>query len=592
MPVSLPEPAPDGGDWREAYHLLAARAAAAPAALERSLECPWPSLDLGRPRRLVATGVGSSEAHARFLAAVVDERSALPARFQPLGALILPPRPAREDLLVVFSQGLSPHARLVLASAEEWHRVVLATAVRDEALLGPLRAGGVQIVPFEGGEERGTLLRVLGPLAAYGAAIRLAGLIGAPLPLVLERLRPALASAERAGSAVPEAALDAPLVLVASGSHLELVRALTTKVLEGLLVPAPAVWELLHVAHGPFQQAFPGAHTFLALTRADAPDEPALLARLAAMLEPARHRLIRLPATLPGPLAVLEHELATTVLILRGIARRRLDQSRWPGRGRDAPLYGLAAPPVRRRLEDMTWAEVEAAVAGGARTAIVPLGSTEQHGLHLPLATDAWIALALADAVCAAVPGTVACPVLGLGCATEHLGFPGTLHLAPATVEAVLHDLLAALARHGFRRVLLFSAHGGNLPALREIVPRLRAAFPTFSIVGVTDLERVTATLHAAAAAAGIPAPVAGHHAGEIETSILLALRPGDVRTNRFAPGVLADTTDAQPLFYPDLRAAAPDGTVGDPRPADPARGLVYLAAWTRLLVEALAAGE
>lgn len=591
MPAPPKGPARPAG-WRRAHRLLAARAAAAPLALERSLDCSWPRLDLGRPRRLVTTGVGSSEAHARFLAQVVDEHTALPARFQPLGALVLPPRRAREDLLVVFSQGLSPNARLVLASAGEWHRVVLATASREEALLAPLHAAGVQVVPFEGGEERGTLLRVQGPLAAYGAAMRLAALLGAPLPLDPSSLRPALAAAECGAAAVPDSALDAPLVLVASGSHLELTRALSAKVLEGLLVPAPPVWELLHLAHGPFQQAFPTSHTFVALTRADAPDEPALLARLASMLEPSRHRLVRLPATLPGPLAVLEHELATTVLLLRAIARRRLDQARWPGRGRDRPLYALAAPPVRRRLETMTWPEVEGAIAGGARTAIVPLGSIEQHGAHLPLATDAWIAEALADAVCAAVPGSVACPVIRLGCAAEHLAFPGTLHLAPPTLEAVLHDVLAALARHGVRRALVFSAHGGNLPALREMVPRLRAALPALAIVTVTDLERVTAVLHAAAAAAGIPAGVAGHHAGEIETSILLALRPGDLRANRFAAGALVDTTDASHVFYPDLRATAPTGTVGDPRPADPARGLVYLAAWSRLLVDALAAGE
>jgi len=577
--------------WREAHRLLAARAAAAPDALARSLQLEWPALDPGTPRRLVTTGVGSSEAHARFLAQVVDDGGTLPARFLPLGALLAPPRHARDDLLIVFSQGLSPNAQLVLAEAGAWHRVLLATATRLEDRLAPARARGVQVVAFEGAEEYGTLVRVLGPLAAYAAALRLAALLGAPLALDPARLAPALAAAAAAGEAVPDAALDAPLAFLASGAHVELTRTLPLKMLEGLLVPAPPVWELLHVAHGPFQQAFAGAHTFLALARADAPDEGALLARLASMLDPTRHRLIRLGATLPGPLAVLEHEVATTALLLGAIARRGIDQARWPGRERDAALYALAEPPLRRRLDALTWPEVEAAVAGGARIAVLPLGSIEQHGPHLPLGTDAWIAEALAEGVCAAVPGALACPVMQVGCAAEHLGFAGTLHVEPATLEAALRDRIAALARHGFERVLVFSAHGGNVAPLREMLPRLGAACPGVTLVAVTDLDALTATLHAAAREAGVEPGAAGHHAGEIETSILLALRPGDVRVARLAAGTLAGEVDAQRLFYPDLRANAPAGTVGDPRAADPARGLAYLAAWTRLLVAALSGG-
>lgn len=579
--------------WRAAYDLLAERAAAAPAALERSLACPWPVLDVGQPRRLVTSGIGSSEAHARFLAQVVDDAGQLPARFQPLGALLTPPRAAADDLLVVFSQGPSPNARLVLAASGAWHRAILVTARRDESLLASLRAAGAQVVWFEGDNEHGTLWRVVGPLAAYGAAIRLARLLGAALPpLDGSRLPAALAAAARAAAAVPEAALAAPLSFLASGTHLELVRTVPAKALEALLLPAPPLWELLEIAHGPFQQAFPGTHTFVALARADAPDEPALLARLATMLDAERHRLVQLPATLPGPLAAIEHELATTVLLLRALALRKVDQARWPGRGRDAPLYALAAPPVRPHLETLTWPEVEAAVAAGARTAIVPLGSVEQHGHHLPLGTDAWLAGALADAVCAAVPGTIACPVIPMGCASEHLGFPGTLHLRPQTLEAVLCDVLAALARHGITRAFVFSAHGGNAHVLREMVPRLRAACPGIAVTALTDLETVTRTLHETAREAGIAPGAAGHHAGDIETSMLLALRPGDVRSGRLAAGTIAEVSDAQALFYPDLRAHAPTGTVGDPRHADPGRGLAYLQAWTRLLVAALSGDE
>ncbi|HJW68940.1 MAG TPA: creatininase family protein, partial [Candidatus Binatia bacterium] len=84
----------------------------------------------------------------------------------------------------------------------------------------------------------------------------------------------------------------------------------------------------------------------------------------------------------------------------------------------------------------------------------------------------------------------------------------------------------------------------------------------------------------------GIPLAESGHHAGEFETSILLALDPSRVRGTAMVPGLPAGS-DAQHLFYPDLRANAPDGVVGDPRRADAARGLRYLRAWTGLLADA-----
>jgi creatinine amidohydrolase len=569
---------PDDG-WREAHALLAARLADAPDAFLRSLALPWPALDLGAPRRLVATGVGSSEAHARFLAHVVDD--VLPARFVPLGALTTPPAGADRALLVVFSQGVSPNARLVLAQAASWHRAVAVTAAPQAAV------AGVQVVRCEGADEFGTLVRVLGPLAAYAAAIRLAAALGAPLACAPDALRGALDVAARAGAALPDDAFDPPLAFLVSGAHGSLTRNVQLKVLEGLLDPLPPVWELLHVGHGPFQQALPRPQRFLALTRADAPDEPALLARLDAMLDPATHPVLRLPATLPGALAILEHELATSVLLVRAIARRRLDQGRWPGRTADAPLYQLAAAPVTRRLDALTWPEVERLVARGTTTAIVPLGSVEQHGPHLPLGTDAWIADALAERLAARCDDALVCPTVAVGCAREHLGFPGTLDVDAATLEATLRDQLRALARHGIRRAFVFSAHGGNVAALRAMQPRLAAACAPLVVDAFTDLDGLTVRLHAVAAAHGVDAAAAGHHAGALETAMLLALRPGDVRRAALAAGRLVGDVDAQALFYPDLRANAPDGTVGDPRGADPAHGLVYLDAWVAVLAAA-----
>ena len=590
-------------DWRVALASLESRLAALPDAIvDTATGDGVPDLrDARGARRVVTTGIGSSEAHARFLAWVLDQHADVRARFLPPGALATPPPGAADDVLVVCSQGLSPNARVVLDAAPAWRRVLLLTAATaagtpDAAKRRVLNALGANVVRYAGEGEYGTLLRVTGPVAGYVAAWRLARALagGTALPpLDASRLARAVKDAVGRAATLPVSpdvgSMLAHAQLVTTGGYDELVHNLRYQVMEGLLLPAPPVWDVLNVAHGPFQQSFPGPATFVALARSDAPGEAALLERLGALLVPGRHRLLSLVATLPGALAILEHETLMLALVLRGIRERGLDQADWPGRGSDAPLYALSCVPGADAFAARTWRETG---ADTRRTAVVPLGATEQHGLHLPLATDTWIADALAERLCARVGDAVHVPALALGCSAEHAAFPGTLDLRPTTLAAVLTDVVTALARDGCGRVFVFSAHGGNVGALRDAAPALRAAAAPALVDVFTDLAAVTAALHAVARADGVSAEAAGHHAGEVETSMVLALRPHAVRSAALAPGYVAPTSDSQALFYPNLRSHAPDGTVGDPRAADAARGVRYLDAWTDVLEGAYRAAK
>jgi creatinine amidohydrolase len=245
----------------------------------------------------------------------------------------------------------------------------------------------------------------------------------------------------------------------------------------------------------------------------------------------------------------------------------------------------VAGPPVAARARaTATWPEIEALLAAGPRVALVPLGATEQHGPHLPFATDTWIGDALATRLAARLPGVVACPTLAFGCSSEHAAFPGTLDLCPATLGAVVADVVRALARSGFAGAFVFSAHGGNYAALAAMVPELVAAAAPMPVAAFTDLAAVAATLARVAEGLGVPPAAAGHHAGEAETSILLALRPESVRVAAIAPGHTAAVADPQALFYPSLRDHAPNGIVGDPRGASATRADAYLDAWVDLL--------
>ncbi|MCG6867553.1 MAG: creatininase family protein, partial [Gammaproteobacteria bacterium] len=114
------------------------------------------------------------------------------------------------------------------------------------------------------------------------------------------------------------------------------------------------------------------------------------------------------------------------------------------------------------RLAEMTWPEVAQALAGGVTTVILPLGATEQHGPHLPLATDTVRAAALAEALAEQLTQTLVAPVLPIGCSDEHSGFPGLLSLEGGTLARVIVDCARRMAAWGLQRLILLSAHGGN----------------------------------------------------------------------------------------------------------------------------------
>lgn len=614
---------------RRGRELLHARIARMPDLVRAAAEAPEPDLavDPVRVRRWWTTGIGSSAANARLLASVLSEELALPARFVAAATAARPDAGGPDDALVVFSQGLSPNACHALAHPERFGRVILVTAVDPGrssadrvARLEAARAGGVRVLPLpsELGEEDGALARVAGPGVGHVVALALARalarrlgrtLSGCDVPM--DRLCARLAAADRAVEAAFPTSTplpfspERPLVLLASGGYGERATHLATKVLEGMLLPAPPLWDLLDFAHGPFQQLHDRPALLVLLARADAPQEPALLERLRAMLQP-HHDLRVLRAELPGPLAALDHEAQWNALLLRWQDERGVDPADWPGRERDAPLYELApepragdrgrpAPHARTTaepasLETLTWPELGAALAAGRTTAVLPLGSTEQHGPHLPFATDTWVAEALAARFAARVPEAVCLPVLALGCASEHMAFPGTLSLEPATLEAVVADLLVSLRRHGFERAFVFSAHGGNVSLLRRSLARWRALAAPLAVTAFADHAAVASACADAAAGFGVAPEVAGHHAGELETSIVAALRAGAVRRDRLAPGHVRACDDPQSLFHPDLRAHAPSGVVGDPRGADARRAETYLAAWVEVLVAAYGA--
>lgn len=123
-------------------------------------------------------------------------------------------------------------------------------------------------------------------------------------------------------------------------------------------------------------------------------------------------------------------------------------------------------------LERLTWTEARERFQR-ARVALIPVGSTEQHGPHLPLGTDFLTAQALARAA-AEETGAVGTPAIPVGVSAHHRQFWGTLSVSPDAFRAYMRDLALSVASHGLRRVIFVNGHGGNSAALLEVCRDLR----------------------------------------------------------------------------------------------------------------------
>lgn len=209
----------------------------------------------------------------------------------------------------------------------------------------------------------------------------------------------------------------------------------------------------------------------------------------------------------------------------------------------------------------------------------IPLGSTEQHGPHLPVDTDTRIASAVAGALAASTSGVVVAPALAYGAAGEHAGFPGTLSTGAAVLELVVVELVRS-ADDTARGVVLVNGHGGNARAVRRAAGTLTAEGRRVLVWAPT--ARLNGLV-------GVPDPAGDLHAGRSETSLLLHLRPDLVN---LAAAVAAPAPPLADLFAHGVQAASPSGVLGDPRGASADEGARLLAAYVSDLVAAVTAWD
>lgn len=223
-----------------------------------------------------------------------------------------------------------------------------------------------------------------------------------------------------------------------------------------------------------------------------------------------------------------------------------------------------------RRLADQGWTTLP-----DRPTVLVPVGSLEQHGPHLPLDTDTTIAGGVADAVAAQLGGddVLVAPPISYGASGEHQTFPGTSSIGQDALQHNVIELVRSMTTWA-ARIVLINGHGGNQRALTETVTRLRG-----------EGRDVVAF---ACAADGLDA-----HAGRAETSLMLCLRPEAVRLESAAAGNCAPLRELMPMLVSaGVEAVSANGVLGDPAGADAVEGEQLLRSMATRILDRLAGGH
>ena len=239
------------------------------------------------------------------------------------------------------------------------------------------------------------------------------------------------------------------------------------------------------------------------------------------------------------------------------------------------------------KLEAMTWTDVEAALKEGLETVIIPSGSVEQHGPHLPLLTDSLIGERVAELTARKLGRTLVAPIIRPGLSYHHMMFPGSFTVSPETFRRLYEEYCLSLAQHGFRIMILTSGHGGNFAFIEGIGfylgDFLRSRGHSVRVIPqVNGDEYVQVQQQFVLQRFGVPIEEAQWHADVLETACMLAICPDLVHMERAAKGWGGENGPID-LYADSLRSLTPNGIVGDARRATREMGealLEHLSDW------------
>jgi creatinine amidohydrolase len=218
-------------------------------------------------------------------------------------------------------------------------------------------------------------------------------------------------------------------------------------------------------------------------------------------------------------------------------------------------------------IERMTWTQVRDALASGTRTVIVPLAAMEQHGPHMAIGTDTFLGYEMSIRLARALGDALVAPAVSIGYSVGHMPMPGTVTISEETLITVIKEVVGSLVHHGFQDIVLLVSHGGNYGAIRAALPELREQHPGIRIHAQLDFEASMAGRQSLYDALGVEAARMGVHAGQGETSMMLACHPDLVDMDNAVEGFMGDASIRwRSPVPPPMTETSPTGILGDAR--------------------------
>jgi creatinine amidohydrolase len=240
------------------------------------------------------------------------------------------------------------------------------------------------------------------------------------------------------------------------------------------------------------------------------------------------------------------------------------------------------------RMSEMTRVDVQKALDRNFRTVIFAVGSNEQHGPHLPTCTDTLEGDVLANKVTLKLGRALQAPTINVGCSDAHMVFPGAISLRPETLKSLIRDYCASLAKQGFKNIVILPSHGGNFNAVREVTDELNQSLEGTKVVSYTDLKGLLEFLAEFSSRHGVSAGESGAHAGESETSMVLAIRKDLVDMKNAEKGFVGSFDDKMMglMYSQGIKAVSKNGVLGDSRKGEARNGEEYLELWAEKMVD------
>ncbi len=218
-------------------------------------------------------------------------------------------------------------------------------------------------------------------------------------------------------------------------------------------------------------------------------------------------------------------------------------------------------------IERLTSPEVNNLIEKGHKNVVLMIGAMEQHGPHLPIATDTLSAYTIGELVARSLKNTLVAPILPIGYSPHHMSFPGTITFSKDTLVATVKESCHSLSKHGFKNIVIITTHGGNIGPILERLEEIKTSVKSqVEFIILDNFDSLVDTICRKNLGSKLDKhEVHSCHACLHETSFMMAFYPDSVRTKKVEQGRIYSYDHKALLEGGDIKDISPNGILGDP---------------------------